>query len=124
MREDIFTPEHRTRILPLRILANHVFHPISMWFFSIGLKYNDRIEWDFQYRWDHRLMEAFGFKLYKLFNYPYDWWGTIYKMDLDLLDIDLSGEGWDDYDSNGHPYWLFTEWQEDPITGDAWRLIK
>ena len=122
MRENIFTPEHRTRILPLRYLANYVFHPISMFFFRIGLRYNDKIEWYRDYRWNNRLAEAFGFKLYKLFNYPYEWWGTIYKMDLSGLDLDMSGEEWDDYDENGIPYWDYL-WHEDPITGDAWRLV-
>lgn len=121
MREHIFIPEHRTNILPLRWLANYIFHPISMWFFHIGLRYNDKIEWNKDYKWHNRFMEAFGFRLYNLFNYPYDWWGTIYKMDIDL---DMSGEGWDDYDENGHPYWYYTEWQENPETGDAWRLIN
>jgi hypothetical protein len=115
----LFIPEHRTKILPLRWLANYILHPISMWFFRIGLRHNDKIEWDKDYKWHNRFMEAFGFRLYSLFNYPYDWWGTIYK-----IDIDMSGEGWDDYDKNGHPYWYYTEWQEDPETGDAWRLTK
>lgn len=128
MREDIFIPEHRTRILPLRVLANNVFHPISMFFFRIGLRYNDKIEWDREYKWHNRFMEAFGFRLYKLFNYPYDWWGTIYKMDMDkvresLADMDMSGEAWDDYDENGIPYWYYL-WHEDPITGDAWRIKR
>ena len=130
MREHIFIPEHRTRILPLRYLANYVFHPISMFFFRIGLRYNDKIEWDRDYKWDNRFMEAFGFKLYKLFNYPYDWWGTIYKIDMDKwkenlgeMATDLAGPEWNDYDENGIPYWYYF-WQEDPETGDAWRLVS
>ena len=130
MREHIFIPEHRTRILPLRYLANYVFHPISMFFFRIGLRYNDKIEWDRDYKWDNRFMEAFGFKLYKLFNYPYDWWGTIYKIDMDKwkenlgeMATDLAGPEWNDYDENGIPYWYYL-WHEDPITGDAWRLVS
>lgn len=124
MREDYTTPEHRTRILPLRILANHVFHPISYWFFTIALKYNDRIEWDKDYKWHHRAMEYFGFRLYKLFNYPYEWWGTFYKIDFDKLELEnLGGSGWDDYDERDIPYWDYW-WHEDPITGDAWRLVQ
>ena len=30
---------------------------------------------------------------------------------------------WDDYDENGIPYWDYF-WHEDPITGDAWRLVN
>jgi len=129
MKDDIFIPEHKTNILPLRWLANYIFHPISMWFFRIGLKANDKFEWDRDYKWDNRFMEAFGFKLYKLFNYPYEWWGTIYKVDMDKwkedlgeMATDLAGPEWNDYDENGIPYWDYN-WHEDPITGDAWRLV-
>ncbi len=126
--KEITTPEHRTRIVPLRFIANNVFHPISMWFFHIGLRYNDKLEWDSEYKWHNRFMEAFGFRLYKLFDYPYEWWGTVYKLDIDALkesleDIDMSGEAWDDYDDNGTPYWDYW-WNEDPITGDAWRIVR
>jgi hypothetical protein len=70
-------------------------------------------------------MEAFGFRLYNLFNYPYEWWGTYYKMSDNWKDLmSMPGAEWSDYDENGHPYWLYTEWQEDPETGDAWRLVR
>ena len=67
----------------------------------------------------------------------YSKYGTMYKMDMDL-----SGEAWDDYDENGIPYWEKTgtvdpfpypevtgtkEWAwkyVDPWTGDAFRVIK
>ena len=55
--------------------------------------------------------------------YMYLWpiyhkYGTFYK-----LDMDLSGPEWDDYDSDGIPYW--GEWDfEDPETGDAFRVIN
>jgi hypothetical protein len=124
-REDIFIPEHRTNVLPLRWIANGIFHPISMWFFHIGLRHNDRIEWDKDYKWHNKFMEAFGFRLYNLFNYPYEWWGTYYKMSDNWKDLmSMPGAEWSDYDENGHPYWLYTEWQEDPETGDAWRLVR
>jgi hypothetical protein len=48
----------------------------------------------------------------------YDKWGTTY-----IIDTDMSGKEWDDYDENGHAYWDY-DWHEDPITGDAWRLVK
>ena len=67
-------------------------------------------------------------RLYEILNEPYMRWGTMYQLDMTKLkesldDMDLSGEAWDDYDENGIPYWE-NEWHEDPITGDAWRLIR
>jgi hypothetical protein len=122
---DLFIPEHKTNVLPLRWLANYVFHPISMWFFKIGLRYNDKIEYDSQYKWHNHFLESFGWKTYQLFDIPYSKWGTTYVMSVDLKEImDMPGAEWSDYDENGHPYWLYTEWQEDPETGDAWRLIR
>ena len=44
MRDNIFVPEHRTNVLPLRWLANYLFHPISIWFFRIGVKANEKLE--------------------------------------------------------------------------------
>lgn len=124
MREHIFTPEHRTRILPLRYLANYVFHPISMWFFNMGLRANDKFEYDFSKTTIlDSLKEKIGFNLYHLLNNPYDKWGTIYVMNLEGLDFDMSSANWDDYDENGVPYWDYL-WHEDPVTGDAWRLIS
>ena len=124
MREHIFIPEHRTRILPLRYLANYVFHPVSMWFFNMGLKANDKFEYDFsEVNTLDYLKEKIGFKVYNFLNHPYDWWGTVYVMDLERLGIDMSGAAWDDYDENEIPYWYYL-WQEDPETGDAWRLVS
>ena len=125
MKDNIFIPEHRTNVLPLRWLADYVFHPISMWFFHVGLNANDKLEYDyFNATLFDKIKEKIGFRTYKFLNYPYDWWGTIYKMDLSGLNLDLDdGLGWDDYDENGIPYWDYL-WHEDPITGDAWRLVN
>ena len=125
MREDIFIPEHRTRVLPLRWLANYIFHPISMVFFRIGLNANDQIyESGEGYTiWDE-LKEKIGFKVYNFLDKPYTWWGTIYALNYKELDLDdLGGSGWNDYDENGTPYWDYF-WHEDPETGDAWRLVN
>lgn len=122
-REDIFIPEHKTNVLPLRWLANYIFHPTSMWFFHIGLRANDRYtyEWD-TYKFRHFLMEKFGYWIYYYLDKPYTWWGTLYKFDLpDDFKLD-DGLGWDDYDEFGIPYWDYM-WHEDPITGDAWRYV-
>ena len=125
MRDDIFIPEHKTNILPLRWLANYVFHPVSMWFFRMGLKANDKFEFDFsETNTLDYLKEKIGFRIYAILNHPYDWWGTVYVFDRSRIDFDqLGGEDWNDYDDNGIPYWYYF-WHEDPITGDAWRLVN
>ena len=125
MRDYIFIPEHKTKVLPLRWLANYIFHPISMFFFNIGVRYNDKLEWDEEYKWHNRFMEAFGFRLYKLFNHPYDWWGTLYKLEPGVRNkimADIMNSDWNDYDERGIPYWDYW-WHEDPETGDAWRIV-
>ena len=124
MRDDIFIPEHKTNILPLRWLANYVFHPVSMWFFRMGLKANDKFEFDFsETNTLDYLKEKIGFRAYNFLDLPYTWWGTVYVFDRSRIDFDqLGGEDWDDYDDNGIPYWYYL-WHEDPITGDAWRLV-
>lgn len=123
MRNSIFIPEHRTNIYPLRWIANYLFHPISMFFFRIGLRANHQIyDSNEGYSILDEIKEKFGFKLYNLLNRPYDQWGTIYKFEMPE-DFKLNdGLGWDDYDENGIPYWDYF-WHEDPITGDAWRLV-
>jgi len=123
MREEVFIPEQKTKVLPLRWLANYVFHPVSMWFFHIGLNANDRYiyEWD-TYKFRHFLMEKFGYWMYYYLDKPYQWWGTFYVFKMpDDFKLD-DGLGWDDYDDRGIPYWDYL-WSEDPDTGDAWRLI-
>ena len=123
MREYIFIPEHKTSVLPLRWLANYVFHPVSMWFFSMGLKANDQLEYDYpSATLLDEIKEKIGFKVYNFLNHPYDWWGTTYILDKNLLS-DITGLGWDDYDENGIPYWDYF-WHEDPETGDGWRLVN
>ena len=59
----------------------------------------------------------------------YNKYGTFY-----ILDTDMSGPGWDDYDENGIPYWektgmadpdYFPPWDfEDAETGDAFRVVR
>ena len=123
MRKDVFIPEHRTNVLPLRWLANYVFHPISMLFFKISLKHSNHV-WGDEDNKFHRFMSSFGWKTYRLFDMPYSKWGTIYIMSNYLKSVmEMPGAEWSDYDENGHPYWYYTEWQEDPLTGDAWKLV-
>ena len=121
MRENMFIPKHNTKVLPLRWLVNHIFHPISMVFFRIGLRANDRLEYDSEYKWYNKFLEWFGWNWYKIFDKPYSKWGTVYKF-VGNLD-DLGGSDWDDYDENGIPYWNYF-WHNDEETGDGWRLVN
>lgn len=125
VRDNIFTPEYKTNILPLRWLADSVFHPISMFFFHVGLNANDKLDYDYSNaNLFDELKEKFGFKIYDILDRPYKKWGTIYKLDLSDLNIELNdGLGWDDYDDSGHPYWDYW-WHLDEETGDGWRLIS
>ena len=129
MREDISIKIHGTRILPLRWVANYISEPLSMKFFDLGLRRHDLLEGmgaeDRVFKNDFRL--KLWWRLYEIIGTPYMKWGTMYQLDMTKLKEDLAnmgGEAWDDYDTNGHPYWYYTEWQEDPITGDAWKLVK
>lgn len=47
--------------------------------------------------------------------------GTFYE-----FDFDMSGDGWNDYDENGVPYWeKWIDWDfEDEWTGDAFRIVS
>ncbi len=131
MRDDISIKIHNTRIVPLRWLANYLFEPLSMKFFHMGLRRHDLLDSmgaeDKVLKNDLKLRTCW--RLYEVLNEPYMRWGTIYQLDMTKLkesleDMDLSGDGWNDYDENGIPYWDYLEWHEDPITGDAWRLVK
>lgn len=122
MREDIFIPVHRTKVLPLRWLANYIFHPVSMWFFHIGLRATDKFDQNEQFniRWN-AYKEYIGWQGYHLLDKPYSKWGTIYKFVDGYLDS-FNSSGWDDYDANGFPYWDFDWHTDDPL--DDWRLIN
>ena len=129
MRENVFIPEHRTNVLPLRWLANYIFHPISMVFFHIGVRANDKLEDNYpEATLFDEIKEKIGFRLYNFFDKPYIWWGTVYKFDPEIknkvmADIVNGNWAWDDYDESGHAYWEYW-WHRDPETGDAWRLIN
>lgn len=101
---------NKTNILPLRWFAN-LCGEISSWSI-LRASWLDEDE-------NYGIRYTIHAKIWKYLWPVYMKWGTMYK-----LDFDMSGKGWDDYDENGIPYWYFTEWQEDPETGDAWRLIK
>lgn len=135
-------PRHKTKILPLRWIANYIFEPISMYFFNKGLRLNDLL--DSENIPDNKLAEiesemSLYYNLYHYLGKPYTWWGTVYVVDMEKLrelidDMDLSGKNWDDYDEDGIPYWEKTGFVDpdyeqpwrfvDPWTGDAFRIIR
>ena len=128
MREDMSIKIQNTRILPLRWLANYISEPLSMKFFDLGLRRHDLLDnmgaEDRVFQNDFRL--KLWWRLYAIIGEPYMRWGTMYQLDMTKLKEefeDMSGDEWNDYDSDGIPYWE-NQWHEDPITGDAWRLIR
>lgn len=111
---------NKTNILPLRWFAN-MCGEISGWAI-VRLSFLD----------EHN---HYGFR-YKLYGYLWDitWpvyrkFGTFYE-----FDFDMSGDGWNDYDEDGIPYWEKTgvvdpdyekPWDfMDEETGDAFRIIN
>jgi hypothetical protein len=95
----------RTKILPLRWIGNYIFHPLSMFFFNIAIRENeDNVDKDLLTPSPKRALLAW--KLYNWLDYPYEWWGTYYELDLKHLKIDavLDKLG-SDYDEDGIPYW-------------------
>ena len=72
---------------------------------------------------DYRFKYRFYSKVWNFTDFFYSRWGTYYELDLAAWKEQMSGPEWDDYDSDGHAYWE-DWWNEDPLTGDAWRLIE
>jgi len=95
----------RTRIWPLRWIGN----------FLGGYAGNHLIKAiDLDESLDSQLGLRFKYhaKMWKYLNKPYEWWGTYYTIDIDKwkneidqMRIDMSDEGWDDYDAFGKAYW-------------------
>lgn len=86
----------RTRILPLRWIAN----------FSSSIATNSLVK-AFDLQEDNNLGYRFKFhsKVWHYFNKPYERWGTYYTINMDGWREELSGQGWDDKDEDGVAYW-------------------
>ncbi len=97
------TKHQRTNIIPLRWIGNicgefagnHIVKCINM---------DEDEEYGFRYKYHA--------KMWKYLNRPYELWGTCYtinmdawKKDLDQMKLDMSSDGWDDYDEFGKAYW-------------------
>lgn len=109
---DLFsTPEHKTRILPLRWIANSLNGPATKCLTkAVGMD-EDRL-----YGWKFNLY-LIG---WKFLNLPYERWGTTYKVDLEewKKDMDFDNKSWDDYDENGIAYWEKTGTVDPDYYGD------
>ena len=97
------TKIERTRILPLRWIGN-----ISGEFAGNHIVKCVNMDEDQELGWRYK----YHAKMWKILDKPYQWWGTYYtidmdawKKDLDQIKIDMSDEGWDDYDAFGKAYW-------------------
>lgn len=74
-------PIHKTKVLPLRWLANYVFEPISMYFFDKSLRIYFRDEDGIEAMTPklEKKMKIYS-KLYNILNVPYSKWGTTYLL--------------------------------------------
>ena len=102
---------------PLRWIAN-LCGSISGWAI---MRISDQDELE-NYGWQYKL-HSFIWKI----TWPiYFKFGTFYEWNFDM-----SGDGWNDYDEDGVPYWERQEFIDDYVwdykdeeTGDAFRIIK
>jgi hypothetical protein len=79
-----FTKEHRTKILPLRWIANLCEKPAN-YHLNKFLHYSDHDDYGLVCRYHAKV----SYWLYK----PYLRWGTVYKLDLD--DPKIMNKAWD-----------------------------
>lgn len=106
----------RTNIVPLRLISN-LSNAIAIKHLLKAVDLEEDNNFGLRYKYHA--------KIWKYLNRPYEKWGTYYRIDQEWLKsfkLDLSNAAWNDYDSYGMAYWYY-DWNEDPETGDAWRLI-
>lgn len=104
---------HNTNVLPLRWLAN-IFGSIANWTILKAAWLDE----DQNYGLKYKLYEKIYLRTWPI----YSKFGSFYE-----FSFDMSGDGWNDYDSDGVPYWekYNLDWDyEDYETGDAFRIIK
>jgi hypothetical protein len=102
---------------PLRWFANFC-GDIAGWAI-LRISYQDELE---NFGWRYKVYST----IWKITWPVYYRFGTVYE-----FSFDMSGDGWNDYDEDGVPYWenpdfinAFVWDYEDQETGDAFRLIK
>jgi len=99
------TKIQKTKILPLRWIGNfcgeyagnHLVKAIDL---------DEELDSNLGFRYKYHA------KMWVILNKPYERWGTYYiidtdkwKNEIDQMRIDMSDEGWDDYDAFGKAYW-------------------
>jgi len=112
--------EHKSRP-PLRWIANWAGSKASKSLLRLSYLEEDGIESGFRYKLNCEIWD----NLWPI----YEKYGTFY-----ILNMNMDGKAWDDYDENGIPYWEKTGavdpdytpmWDyEDEETGDAFRLVR
>ena len=66
----------RTKILPLRWIGNAISYPATS---SLVKAFHLQDEGNFGYRF------KFHSKIWRYLNKPYEWWGTVYTVDMDAI---------------------------------------
>jgi len=99
------TKIQKTKILPLRWIGNFCGE-------YAGNHLVKAIDLDEELDSNLGFLYRYHAKMWVLLNKPYERWGTYYiidtdkwKSEIDQMRIDMSDEGWDDYDAFGKAYW-------------------
>lgn len=99
------TKHEKTRIWPLRWIAN-ICGEFAGNHLVKAANLDEYLDSELSLRYKYHA------KMYIILNKPYELWGTYYtidmdawKTDLDQMRLDMSGDGWNDYDKDGVPYW-------------------
>ena len=94
--DEYSTRHEKTKILPLRWFANA---SMSIATRSLSRAFDLQEEENYSYRF------KFHSAVWHYLSKPYDKWGTYYSLDIEKMKVEMSSEGWDDYDKDGKPYW-------------------
>jgi hypothetical protein len=103
------TKKQRTRIFPLRWIANALSYPASSCLIR-AVNMDEKEEYGWRYK-------AYSLG-WKYLNAPYERWGTYYSINMELWKEEMSGKSWDDYDEDGVPYWEKTGTIDPDYYGD------
>jgi hypothetical protein len=98
----------KTKIVPLRWFAN-TCGSIAGWAI-MRISYQDELE---NFGWRYKLHST----IWKITWPIYNKFGTFYE-----FSFDMSGDGWNDYDENGVPYWEKWEDEGGPVNDTEERL--